>query len=107
VVAPSGAVIFRLPSTRKVAESTEGFVALATTLLVVVASGLALVVNTSALALTHHRWAASLTSGLVAVVSLTSALLLALTAPFLGGFVADGRPIDVVTSDLEAGAFAR
>jgi NhaP-type Na+/H+ or K+/H+ antiporter len=29
-----GAVIFRLPTTRKVAESTEGFVALATTLLV-------------------------------------------------------------------------
>jgi hypothetical protein len=46
-------------------------------------------------------------SGLVVVVALTSALLLALTAPFLGGFVADGGPLDVVTADLRAGVFAR
>jgi hypothetical protein len=76
-------------------------------LLVVVASGLALVVNSTALALDHHRRAASMISGLVVVVALTSALLLALTAPFLGGFVADGGPLDVVTADLRAGVFAR
>ena len=72
---------------------------------VVVLSGLALIVNSSALALAAGRRVALLTSGLVVVVALAVALLFALSAPFSGGFVVDDAPIADVISDLRSGVF--
>jgi hypothetical protein len=72
---------------------------------VVVLSGLALIANSAALALSAWRRVAFLTSGLVVVVGLAVALLFALSAPFSGGFVADDSPLGDVISDLEAGLF--
>ena len=50
---------------------------------------------------------AGLTGGLVIVVSLVLALLLAVTSPFQGGFISDGGPLDGVTVDLQDGVFVR
>ena len=72
---------------------------------VVVVSGLALIVNSAALAVGARRRIALLTTGLVLVVSLAVALLFALSAPFSGGFVVDDRPIAEVASDLQQGLF--
>jgi hypothetical protein len=74
-------------------------------LVVVMASGLALIVNAAALAIDRGHRVARLTAGLVVVVSLVLALLLAVTAPFRGGFIADGEPIDAVRSGLEEADF--
>jgi len=76
-------------------------------LIVVLAAGLALVVNSAGLALSHRPGVASLTGGLVLVVGLTLALLLAVSAPFQGGFIVNGRPVDLVISDLSSGVFHR
>jgi hypothetical protein len=75
-------------------------------LLVVFVSGLALVVNSAALALAHRSRVALLTGGLVAVVALALALLIAISSPFAGGFVVGGGPIDAVVTDVQAGGFA-
>jgi hypothetical protein len=72
---------------------------------VVAISGLALIVNSSAVALTGRRRVALLPLGLVGVVGLALALLFAISAPFLGGFVASGGPIDSVVSDIHDGVF--
>ena len=74
-------------------------------LLVVLASGLALVANSAALAIRHRGRVALLTAGLVIVVALALALLIAISSPFAGGFVVSGDPIDVVLGSLQAGAF--
>ena len=74
-------------------------------LLVVLMSGLALVANSAALAVTHRPRVALLTAGLVCVVALAMALLVAISAPFEGGFIVDGHPIDAVRADLSTGAF--
>jgi hypothetical protein len=74
-------------------------------LAVVMASGLALIINAAALSVVHSHRIAWLTAGLVVVVSLVLALLLAITAPFRGGFIAEGEPIDVVRSGLEEADF--
>lgn len=76
-------------------------------LLVVLASGLALVANSSALAVAQRRRVAMLTAGLVVVVSLTLALLVAISSPFDGGFVVGGGPIDAVRANVESGMFHR
>jgi hypothetical protein len=75
-------------------------------LIVVVASGLALVVNAAALAVDRRARVAWLTAGLVVVVALVVALLLAITSPFRGGFVADRTPIDDVI-DLGVSVFSQ
>ena len=74
-------------------------------LLVVLLSGLALVADSAALAITHRARLAALTAGLVIVVALALALLVAISAPFRGGFIVEGGPIDAVHADLAAGDF--
>jgi hypothetical protein len=74
---------------------------------VVALSGLALIVNSAALAVSSPWRVAVLTAGLVTVVALSIALLFAISAPFAGGFVVDGGPIDHVVADLRAGLFVR
>lgn len=76
-------------------------------LLVVLASGLALVANSAALAVNHRGRVALLTAGLVLVVALALALLIAISAPFAGGFVVSGGPIDAIVTSLRSGAFQR
>jgi hypothetical protein len=75
-------------------------------LVVVATAGLALVVNAAALAVDRHQRVAWLTAGLIVVVALVIALLIGITSPFRGGFVADGTEIDVVRVDLEDSLFA-
>ena len=74
---------------------------------VVVLSGLALIVNSAALAVSTTGRVAGLTAGLVAVVGLSIALLFAISAPFSGGFVVSGGPLDQVIADLRSGLFVR
>lgn len=75
-------------------------------LLVVLMSGLALVANSAALAVDRKGRVALLTGGLVVVVALALALLVAIASPFEGGFVVGGGPVDAVRSNLDAGVFA-
>jgi Protein of unknown function (DUF4239) len=72
---------------------------------VVALAGLALIANSSALALDDGRRVAHLPAGLVAVVGLAIALLFALSGPFSGGFVVSHYPIDQIIVDLRAGEF--
>jgi hypothetical protein len=74
---------------------------------VVALSGLALIVNSAALAVSSTWRVALLTAGLVTVVGLSIALLFAISAPFAGGFVVDGGPLDHVVADLRGGLFVR
>ena len=72
---------------------------------VVALSGLALIANSSALALAAGRRVAYLPAGLVLVVGLALALLFAISGPFRGGFVVSRYPIDQVVADLHADVF--
>ena len=74
---------------------------------VVALSGLALIVNSAALAVSSTWRVALLTAGLVTVVALSIALLFAISAPFAGGFVVNGGPLDQVVADLRSGLFVR
>lgn len=74
-------------------------------LIVVLMSGLALVANSAALAITHRARLAALTAGLVVVVALALSLLVAISAPFRGGFIVEGGPIDAVRANITAGDF--
>ncbi|MGN6692599.1 MAG: hypothetical protein ACTHN0_00330 [Aquihabitans sp.] len=74
-------------------------------LLVVLLSGLALVVNSAALAIDRPGRVALLTGGLVVVVAVTLSLLMAISSPFAGGFLVGGEPLDAVLANLRAGFF--
>ena len=50
---------------------------------------------------------ALLTSGLVAVIGLSMALLFALGTPWRGSITVSGQPIDAVAHDLSTGYFHR
>jgi hypothetical protein len=66
---------------------------------------LALIANAGALAFRTSVRTSLLVAGLACVVGLSLALLLAIAAPWEGGLVATGDPIDAVVRDLEAGFF--
>lgn len=68
-------------------------------------AGLALVANASMLTVNDARRLAYLPAGLIAVVGVAMALLLAIGSPFDGAFIASGYPIDQVIADLDAGRF--
>lgn len=71
-----------------------------------VASGLALIVNSGALAFRSTPRTALLIVGLATVVGLCLALLFALTEPWRGPLVASGEPLDAIARDLRAGFFS-
>jgi hypothetical protein len=73
--------------------------------LTLVVSGLALIVNAGALAFRASFRASLLVAGLAGVVGLSLALLFAIAAPWDGGLVASGEPLDAVLRDLESGFF--
>ena len=70
-----------------------------------VASGVALIANAGALAFRASLRASVLVAGLACVVGLSLALLFAIAAPWDGGLVATGEPIDAVLRDLRSGFF--
>ena len=74
---------------------------------VVALSGLALIVNSAALAVSSTWRVALLTLGLVTVDALSIAPLFAMSAPLAGGFVVNGGPFDHVVADLRSGLFVR
>jgi hypothetical protein len=68
-------------------------------------SAIALIANASVLTI-RSRWrGALLTSGLVAVIALSMALLFALGTPWRGPITVSGHPIDAVIRDLATGYF--
>jgi hypothetical protein len=71
-----------------------------------IASGVALIANAGALAVRASARTTSLVAGLACVVGLCLALLFAVAAPWDGGLVATGEPIDAVVRDLRSGYFA-
>ena len=71
-----------------------------------VASGVALIANAGALAFRASLRASVLVACLACVVGLSLALLFAIAAPWDGGLVATGEPIDAVLRDLRAGFFS-
>jgi hypothetical protein len=70
-----------------------------------VASGAALIANAGALVFRTSARTSLLVAGLACVVGLSLALLFAIAAPWEGGLVASGDPIDAVLRDLESGFF--
>lgn len=71
-----------------------------------VASGVALIANAGALAFRTSTRTSLLVAGLACVVGLSLALLFAIAAPWEGGLIATGTPIDAVLRDLDTGFFA-
>jgi len=71
-----------------------------------VASGVALIANAGALAFRTSVRTSLLLAGLACVVGLSLALLFAIAAPWEGGLVATGEPIDAVVRDIRSGFFA-
>ena len=74
-------------------------------LLVLVVAGLALVVNVALLTLAGRRRGLLLVGGIVTVVALVLALLVAISAPFAGALVVDHAGLDRVLIDLGNGLF--
>jgi hypothetical protein len=72
---------------------------------VLVLTGAALIVNTTALTLRSGRRSALLVGGLAAVIGLSLALLFALGTPWGGPIAVSGQPIDAVVRDLNIGYF--
>jgi hypothetical protein len=70
------------------------------------ASGVALIVNGSALSFRSSARTASLTLGLAVVVGLSMALLFALSGPWDGPLQVSGQPIDTILRDLHSGFFS-
>jgi hypothetical protein len=73
-----------------------------TTLIV---SGVALILNSSALTIRASSRTSLLVGGLACVVGLSIALLFALAAPWRGSLVVSGEALDRVLRDLQAGFF--
>jgi hypothetical protein len=71
----------------------------------VIASGIALIADATALTHRSSVRTSSLVGGLAAVVGLSLALLLALTGPWTGALVVSGHPVDLVVRDLDANFF--
>ena len=72
---------------------------------ILVASGLALIANAGALAFRSSVRTSLLIAGFASVVGLSLALLFSLNAPWRGPLIVSGHPIDAVVRDLQAGLF--
>ena len=75
--------------------------------IVLALSGLALILNTTALTLRSGPRPALLASGLVVAIGLSLALLFTLGTPWRGPITVSGQPIDAVAHDLSTGYFHR
>lgn len=70
-----------------------------------IVSGLALIVNAGALGVRSSLRTSLLVLGLATVVGLSLALMFSLTAPWRGGLLVSGQPIDDIGRDLATGFF--
>jgi hypothetical protein len=70
-----------------------------------VVSGVALIVNASALTIRATVRTSLLVTGLACVVGLSVALLFVLTAPWRGSLVVSGHSLDLIANDLQTGFF--
>ena len=70
-----------------------------------IASGVALIANAGALGLRSSLRTSLLVLGLATVIGLSLALMFALSAPWRGGLIVSGQPIDSVIGDLRSGFF--
>ena len=68
-------------------------------------SGLALIVNSSIVALRGSSRSAFLVGGIPVIVGLSLALLFAIGSPFRGAVVVSPQPIDMVIQNLQTGYF--
>jgi hypothetical protein len=73
----------------------------------VIATGLALIVNSSVVATRGGRRAALVPLSLIIVIALSVALLFTLATPWRGAIGVSGHPIDSVITDLKIGYFHR
>jgi len=73
--------------------------------LTLVTSGVALIANAGALGLRNRLRTSLLVLGLASVVGLSIALLFALSAPWRGGLLVSGEPIDSVIHDIRSSFF--
>ena len=73
--------------------------------IVLALTGMALVVNATALTLRSGLRSAFLVGGLAVVIGLSLALLFALGTPWRGPITVSGQPIDTLVRDLGAGYF--
>ena len=73
--------------------------------LTLVTSGVALIANAGALGLRNSFRSSLLVLGLAVVVGLSLALLFALSAPWRGGLIVTGEPIESVIRDIQSGFF--
>jgi hypothetical protein len=71
-----------------------------------VTSGVALIANAGALGLRNSVRSSLLVLGLASVVGLSIALLFALSAPWRGGLLVSGEPIDSIIRDLQSKFFS-
>jgi hypothetical protein len=73
--------------------------------IVLIASGVALIANAAALTFRNATRTALLVAGLAALVGLSLALLFSLDGPWRGPLTVSGHPIDSVLEDLRSGFF--
>jgi hypothetical protein len=70
-----------------------------------VAAGLALIVNAVMVSLREGRYAALVAVTIVIIVALDLALIIALSAPFRGGFIVSSAPLDILRDELQQGRY--
>jgi hypothetical protein len=96
--------IDRLSSSRRDRFSGSGPVS-AGVVALLLATGIILVLNASGLSIAHPRRAAVAVIGLVVVVGMSIAMVIALGSPFAGAFIASPSPILDVQRDLAQNRF--
>ena len=72
---------------------------------VLLAAGLALVINAVMVSLGEGRYAALVAATIVVIVALDLALIIALSAPFRGGFVVSRAPLESLRIELQQGRY--
>jgi hypothetical protein len=70
-----------------------------------VAAGLALIINAVMVSLREGRYAALVAVTIVIIVALDLALIIALSAPFRGGFIVSSAPLEILHDELRQGRY--
>jgi hypothetical protein len=70
-----------------------------------VVAGVALIVNAIAVTLRSRTWTVAVAAGILVIVALDLALILAISAPFQGAFTASRAPIAELYGEVRAGDF--
>ncbi|MFM7616944.1 MAG: hypothetical protein ACKO72_05725 [Actinomycetes bacterium] len=70
-----------------------------------VVAGLALIINAVMVSLREGRYAALVAVTIVVIVALDLALIIALSAPFRGGFIVSSAPLEILQDELRHGRY--